>query len=73
MSAGASILPLSLGLDAIRQLSFAPASRIGFLSVPVEILILLGLSVIFVAAARLLLAHMERLAIREGRLTERQA
>ena len=73
VSAGASILPLSLGLDAIRQLVFTSGSPIGFLSVRREILILLGLSVIFIAAARALLSHMERLAIREGRLTERQA
>ena len=40
------------------------------MTVRTEITILIGLSVVFIAAARILLAKMERLAIREGRLTE---
>ncbi len=66
----ASIIPLTLGLDAVRQLAFPSGSASGFLPVPVEVAILLVLSVVFLAAARWLLAYMERLAIREGRLTE---
>ena len=66
----ASIIPLTLGLDAVRQLAFPSGSASGFLSVQVEIAILLVLSVVFIAAARWLLNYMERLAIREGRLTE---
>jgi hypothetical protein len=38
--------------------------------VSVEIGILLVLSMIFLVAAKILLAYMEKLAIREGRLTE---
>jgi len=66
----ASIIPLTLGLDAVRQLAFPSGSDSGFLSVQVEIAILLVLSLVFLAAARWLLNYMERLAIREGRLTE---
>jgi ABC-2 type transport system permease protein len=67
---GASLIPLTLGLDAMRQLAFSSGPSIGFLSVPVEIGVLLGLCIVFLVGARLLLNHMERLAIREGRLTE---
>jgi ABC-2 type transport system permease protein len=66
----ASIIPLTLGLDAMRQLAFPSGEALGFLSVQVEITILFVLSVVFVCAAFYLLAHMERLAIREGRITE---
>ncbi|MBM3128805.1 MAG: ABC transporter permease [Chloroflexi bacterium] len=67
---GASIIPLTLGLDAMRQLVFPSGATLGFLSVPIEIAILIVLCVVFLIAARVLLAYMERLAIREGRLTE---
>jgi ABC-2 type transport system permease protein len=67
---GASLIPLTLGLDAMRQLAFSSGPTIGFLSVSVEIGVLVGLCIIFLAGARLLLDYMERLAIREGRLTE---
>ena len=70
VAAGASVIPLTLGLDAMRQLVFSSGATLGFLSVPVEIGILAGLCVVFLSAARLLLAKMEKLAIREGRLTE---
>lgn len=67
---GASLIPLTLGLDAMRQLAFSSGPTIGFLSVPVEIGVLVGLCIVFLVGARLLLDYMERLAIREGRLTE---
>lgn len=69
-AAAASVIPLTLGLDAMRQLVFASGPTLGFLSVETEILILIILSVVFVTAARYLLAYVERLAVREGRLTE---
>lgn len=69
---GASLLPLTLGLDAMRQLAFSAGPAVGFLSVPVEIGGLALLSVVFLVAAKYALDYMERLAIREGRLTERQ-
>jgi ABC-2 type transport system permease protein len=70
VSAAASLIPLTLGLDAMRQLIFASGPSLGFLSVKAETVILLILSIIFLVAARMLLAYMEKLAIREGRLTE---
>ncbi len=70
IAASASIIPLTLGLDAMRQLVFPSGATLGFLSVPVEIVILSILCVVFLVAAQGLLGYMERLAIREGRLTE---
>jgi ABC-2 type transport system permease protein len=69
-STAASLIPLTLGLDSMRQLVFASGPALGFLSVRAEIAILIGLCVVFLAGAKLLLGRMERLAIREGRLTE---
>lgn len=69
-AAVASIIPLTLGLDAMRQLVFPRGFTLGFLSVSVEIAILVILSVVFLASARFLLAYIEKLAVREGRLTE---
>jgi len=70
VAAAASILPLTLGLDAMRQLSFSSGPTLGFLSVPLEIIILIGLTVIFLIMARWLLKYIEKIAVREGRLTE---
>lgn len=70
VAAAASIIPLTLGLDAMRQLVFPSGPALGFLTVQVELGILVLLSVIFLVGAKRLLGFMERLAIREGRLTE---
>jgi ABC-2 type transport system permease protein len=70
LAAGASIIPLAIGMDAMRQLVFPSGPSLGFLSVPIELGILVILSVVFLVGARYLLAYMERLAIREGRLTD---
>ncbi len=70
ISAVASVIPLTMGLDAMRQLVFKSGPSLGFISVRIEIIILAIMCVVFIFAARLLLAHMEKLAIREGRLTE---
>lgn len=70
LALSASIIPLALGMDAMRQLVFPDGASFGFLSVQLEILILGILSVVFLVLAFVLLAHMERLAIREGRITE---
>ncbi len=70
IAAGASIIPLTLGLDAMRQLAFAGGEELGFLNVRIELAILAVLSVLFVWGAKWLLNYMERLAIREGRLTD---
>jgi ABC-2 type transport system permease protein len=70
ISAAASFIPLTLGMDAMRQLVFASGPSLGFLSVKVEVMILVFLSVVFLVASRWMLAYMEKLAIQEGRLTE---
>jgi ABC-2 type transport system permease protein len=70
VAAAASIIPLTLGLDAMRQLVFSTGATLGFLDTRFELGILLVLCVVFLFGARALLAYMERLAIREGRLTE---
>ena len=70
VAAGASIIPLTVGLDAMRQLVFASGPTLGFLRVDLEIALLVVLSVVFLIGAKLLLGYMERLAIREGRITD---
>lgn len=70
VAVGASIIPLTLGLDAMRQLLFPSGAALGFLTVPVEIAVLTVLCVLFLIAARWLLGYMERIAVREGRLLE---
>jgi ABC-2 type transport system permease protein len=69
---GASILPLTLGMDAMRQLVFESGPSLGFLSVPLEIGALVLLALFFIAAARIWLNKIERLAIEEGTLTDRR-
>jgi hypothetical protein len=54
----------------MRQLAFPSGAAIGFLSVEIEMVALIVLSILFLAGARISLGYMERLAIREGRLTE---
>ncbi len=70
IAAGASIIPLTMGLDAMRQLIFESGPSLGFASVKLEIIVLSVLCVVFLIGAKLLLDYMEKLAIREGRLTE---
>lgn len=70
VAAGASLIPLTLGLDAMRQLTFKSGPSLGFLSVSLEIAILAVLAVVFLILAKAFLDYTERLAIREGRLTE---
>jgi len=70
IAAGASLIPLTLGMDAMRQLVFASGASFGFLSVKIEIVILVVLCAGFLVAAKFLLDYMERLAVREGRITE---
>lgn len=66
----ASFIPLTLGLDAMRQLVFASGAALGFISVPLEMAILGVLSVGFIGGAYYLLRYIEKIAVREGRLTE---
>jgi ABC-2 type transport system permease protein len=70
VAAGASLIPLTLALDAMRQLTFPPGASAGFLGVRVEIAALAVLGVVFLTMARLSLTRLERQAVAEGRLTE---
>ena len=72
VAAVASILPITLGLDAMRQLLFpAMLGSLRFLPPTVELGILAGLAVLFLFLAHRALAYFETLARREGRLTVR--
>ena len=64
-------LPLAVGLDAIRQLTFVGGETAGVLPPQVEALILLAMGVFFVFVASRALRFLERLARQEGRLTVR--
>jgi ABC-2 type transport system permease protein len=66
-----AVLPLAVGLDAMRQLAFASSGVEGVLPVGAEIAILAVMGIVFLVAARLALGYLERLARREGRLTLR--
>ncbi|MGZ8512845.1 MAG: hypothetical protein ACXWWL_05355, partial [Candidatus Limnocylindria bacterium] len=67
----AAVLPLAVGLDAMRQLAFSGPAVNGLRPVGAEMLILGAMGVIFLVAARFALAYLEHLARREGRLTLR--
>ena len=66
-----ALIPLAVGLDAIRQLAFTGPTAAGVLPVPAEVAILVVMCVVFVAAARYALHRLEWMARREGRLTVR--
>jgi len=68
----ASIIPLTLGLDAMRQLIFSGGLAQGFLPVTTELLILGALAVIFIFGAQGALKKLELIGRREGRLIERR-
>jgi ABC-2 type transport system permease protein len=72
LSLAASVIPLTLGMDAMRQLMFASGPALGFLPVRVEIAVLAVSSVVFIGAAKYALDYLERLAIQEGSLTDRR-
>ncbi len=65
------LLPLAVGLDAIRQLTFTQAGDIGVLPPTTEALILVVMAVVYLLLARLALSHLERRARAEGRLVAR--
>jgi ABC-2 type transport system permease protein len=72
VAAAASIIPLTLGMDAMRQLLFPSGENTGFLSIGVEIGILFVLTVFFVGAAKFMLDKLEEIGRRDGRLIERR-
>ncbi|MEW5936969.1 MAG: ABC transporter permease [Candidatus Thermoplasmatota archaeon] len=70
VAAAASLIPVTLGLDAMRQLLY-PGTIDGFLPVWVELVGLIALSVIFLGFAKAGLGYMEYVAKKKGRLTMR--
>ena len=68
----ASILPLTLGMDAMRQLVFVDGPASGLLPATTELGVLLVLAVVFVLTARLTLRHVEQRARQQGTLTDRR-
>lgn len=64
----ASAIPLTAGMDAMRQVLFHTP---GLFSLWVEVAVLAGLAVVFLAAAHRSLRHLERRAKEEGKLTVR--
>lgn len=70
VSAGASLIPITLGLDAMRQVLY-PQAGWGLVDVWIETLALAVLSVLFLILAHRMLLWLENLARREGRLTVR--
>jgi ABC-2 type transport system permease protein len=66
----AGLVPLGLGVDAMRQILLGPAAQ-GLLPITTEIAILSGLAVVFFILARAALEFLETLSKREGRLTQR--
>lgn len=68
----ASVIPLTLGLDAMRQLLFLSDPKFVFLPVWTEVGVLAVLAVIFIGAAYYSLSRLEEIGRREGRLIERR-
>jgi ABC-2 type transport system permease protein len=66
----AALLPLGLGVDAMRQVLIGEGAR-GLLPVNLETAILFGFAAVFLVLARFALAYLEGLSKREGRLTQR--
>jgi ABC-2 type transport system permease protein len=71
-SVAISLLPLAVGLDAMRQLAFAGAAYpAGTPSPLIEAVILVAMVVVFLALSRWTLVKLERMARHEGRLSVR--
>ncbi len=66
-----ALIPLAVGLDAMRQLAFASTGPTGTPSPEIEALILVAMTIVFTILARWLLHSMEIRARQEGRLTVR--
>jgi ABC-2 type transport system permease protein len=66
----AGLVPLGLGVDAMRQVLMGADAR-GLLPMRIEVALLAGLAAVFLVLARVALEYLEGLAKREGRLTQR--
>lgn len=71
VAGAASVVPITLGLDAMRQLLFGSGAAMGFLGVELELVIIVVLAAVFLVGARYALRYMEELGKKEGRLTLR--
>jgi ABC-2 type transport system permease protein len=71
VASGAALLPLTTGVDALRQILFPGAADYGLLPAWLEVIILAVMSALLIAVARWTLARLERRARQEGRLTVR--
>jgi ABC-2 type transport system permease protein len=71
VATAAAALPLTTGVDALRQVLFPGAAGFGLLPVWVEVVMLAGMSLLFIVLARWSLLRLERRAREEGRLTVR--
>jgi ABC-2 type transport system permease protein len=65
----ASVLPLTTGVDALRQVLFREETARGLMPLKVEVGLLALLALVFITLAGWLLATLERRARQEGRLT----
>lgn len=71
-AAGGSIIPITLGLDALRQLLYPETGDLyQFLPVTTELAVLSVLCVVFIVLSKLSLDFMEKLGKQTGRLTLR--
>ena len=70
-AAGASIIPITLGLDALRQIFFPSGSQDAFLPIWTEVLALSVLCIAFLVLSKFSLDYMEKLGRTTGRLTLR--
>ncbi len=68
---GASLIPMTLGLDAMRQLAFKAGPKSGFINVNMELTALVVLCVFFLVISKYALEYMEKLGKKQGRLTLR--
>jgi len=66
----AGLVPLGLGVDAMRQILLGDAAR-GLAPVRIETAVLAALAAVFLVLARAALAYLETLSKREGRLIQR--
>jgi ABC-2 type transport system permease protein len=71
VATAAALLPLTTGIDALRQILFPGSAGHGLLPIWLEVAMLAGMGVLFIALAGGALARLERKARVEGRLTVR--
>jgi len=71
LSMAASAIPLTLGLDGLRQCILPNGPALGFLSVKIEIQILAIMTLAYTILAAKFFSYMESLGKREGRATLR--